>query len=319
LAITKATPKLALALTAALMASGCASITRGSTETWTADSDPTNAELRTSHGHSCTTPCTLELKRNQNFTVHIKREGYEPVEADVGHSTAGAGGVAMAGNILFGGLIGVAVDAATGATQDLEPNPLRVKLVPLAPIAPDGPPVASAPGGALRAVAPRVALGPLVDALRAMPSVKVVQHPAARPASRAPIRVEPMTTDIAVATPSPKTSTWTVAPETEAQLAPRDRSLSIEAEIAKSPPVRLRQPGVTPVSDDAIRQRLVQQSIGQYSGSCPCPYNVDRGGRSCGRRSAYSRPGGESPYCYPSDVPASAIEAHRQRSVSALQ
>jgi hypothetical protein len=32
------------------MVSGCASITRGSTETWTADSDPTNAELRTSHG-----------------------------------------------------------------------------------------------------------------------------------------------------------------------------------------------------------------------------------------------------------------------------
>jgi hypothetical protein len=303
LTITKATPKLVLALTAALMASGCASITRGSTETWTADSDPTNAELRTSHGHTCTTPCTLELKRNQNFTVHIEREGYEPVEANVGHSTAGAGGVAMAGNILFGGLIGVAVDAATGATQDLEPNPLRVKLVPLAPIAPDGPPVAAAPGGALPAVAPRVALGSLVDALRAMPSVKVVQQP------RRPLWVEPIAPDVAVATRSPELSTWTVSPGAEAQLVPRDQSLSIEP----PPPMRVRRPVVTPVSNDAIREELVEQSIAQYSGSCPCPYNVDRGGRRCGGRSAYSRPGGESPYCYASDVPVSAIQAYRQR------
>jgi hypothetical protein len=148
--------------------------------------------------------------------------------------------------------------------------------------------------------------------------------PAAGPASRGPIRVEPITPDVAVAAPSPEPSTWTVTPEAEAQLTPRDQSLSIEprqpsAEIAKSPLVRLRQPAVTPVSDDAIRQRFVQQSVAQYSGSCPCPYNVDRGGRRCGGRSAYSRPGGESPYCYASDVPVSTIEAYRQRSVTRLQ
>ena len=64
-------------------------------------------------------------------------------------------------------------------------------------------------------------------------------------------------------------------------------------------------------SDAAIRQKIIRQSIANYSGSCPCPYNTDRAGRSCGRRSAYSRPGGYSPRCYPSDVTAAEVKAYR--------
>jgi hypothetical protein len=65
-------------------------------------------------------------------------------------------------------------------------------------------------------------------------------------------------------------------------------------------------------SDAAIRRKLIQQSIDSYSGSCPCPYNTMRNGRSCGGRSAYSRPGGEAPLCYPSDVTPAMIRAYRQ-------
>ena len=67
-------------------------------------------------------------------------------------------------------------------------------------------------------------------------------------------------------------------------------------------------------TNDEIRRILVNQSVARYSGSCPCPYNTDRGGRRCGRRSAYSRPGGASPLCYPSDVSDSAVEAYRART-----
>jgi hypothetical protein len=63
--------------------------------------------------------------------------------------------------------------------------------------------------------------------------------------------------------------------------------------------------------DAAIRQKIVRASIDSYSGSCPCPYNTDRAGRSCGRRSAYSRPGGYSPKCYASDVTAAEVKAYR--------
>jgi hypothetical protein len=64
-------------------------------------------------------------------------------------------------------------------------------------------------------------------------------------------------------------------------------------------------------SDAAIRQKIIRASIAEYPGSCPCPYNTDRAGRSCGRRSAYSRPGGYAPKCYPADVSAAEVRAWR--------
>lgn len=77
------------------------------------------------------------------------------------------------------------------------------------------------------------------------------------------------------------------------------RSLSTEP----PPPPRL--------SDREIRRILIRASIDAYDGNCPCPYFADAAGRACGRRSAWSREGGESPYCYPADVPSEAVEAWR--------
>jgi hypothetical protein len=65
-------------------------------------------------------------------------------------------------------------------------------------------------------------------------------------------------------------------------------------------------------SDAQIRQRIIRESIASYPGSCPCPYNTDRAGRSCGRRSAYSRPGGYAPQCYPRDVSDAEVQAWRR-------
>jgi len=67
-------------------------------------------------------------------------------------------------------------------------------------------------------------------------------------------------------------------------------------------------------TDAAIAQEIISSSIASYSGSCPCPYNTDRAGRSCGRRSAYSRPGGASPICYSNDVTKKMIDDHRKRT-----
>ena len=66
-------------------------------------------------------------------------------------------------------------------------------------------------------------------------------------------------------------------------------------------------------SDAEIRQKIIRQSIANYAGNCPCPYNTDRAGRSCGRRSAYSKPGGAAPKCYPDDVSAAEVRAYRGR------
>lgn len=66
------------------------------------------------------------------------------------------------------------------------------------------------------------------------------------------------------------------------------------------------------LTDDQIKQILIDRSVQEYPGNCPCPYNVDRAGRRCGRRSAWSRPGGYSPLCYPSDVTNKMVKQYRK-------
>ena len=67
------------------------------------------------------------------------------------------------------------------------------------------------------------------------------------------------------------------------------------------------------MSDEQIKQAIIQESIDSYYGNCPCPYNTTSNGRSCGRRSAYSRPGGESPLCYASDVTKEMVRDFKAR------
>lgn len=69
-------------------------------------------------------------------------------------------------------------------------------------------------------------------------------------------------------------------------------------------------------SDAEIRRILIRQSLASYPGNCPCPYNTDRAGRACGRRSAYSRPGGYSPLCYNSDITAAMVREYRARLIA---
>lgn len=56
---------------------------------------------------------------------------------------------------------------------------------------------------------------------------------------------------------------------------------------------------------------ILNESRRGYSGSCACPNDRDRAGRRCGRRSAYSRPGGASPLCYANDVSDASIARFR--------
>lgn len=75
----------------------------------------------------------------------------------------------------------------------------------------------------------------------------------------------------------------------------------------------LAQPASADLSDSEIRQILINRSIAAYPGNCPCPYNVDRAGRRCGARSAYSKPGARAPLCYPADVTDEMIRRYRHQ------
>lgn len=110
------------------MVPGCATITRGASEAWVVDSDPAGANVKLSTGQECVTPCALKLKRKRAFTVTMSKPGFKTVETQVLSEIAGAGAAGMAGNVVFGGVIGVVVDASSGATKQLKPNPLSVSL-----------------------------------------------------------------------------------------------------------------------------------------------------------------------------------------------
>ena len=66
--------------------------------------------------------------------------------------------------------------------------------------------------------------------------------------------------------------------------------------------------------DSFIVERILSASLAGYAGNCPCPFNVDRAGRKCGKRSAWSRLGGAAPLCYREEVTPDMIAAWRLRN-----
>ena len=67
---------------------------------------------------------------------------------------------------------------------------------------------------------------------------------------------------------------------------------------------------------DAIKQKIIRESIENYSGHCPCPYNTARNGSRCGKRSAYSRVGGAATLCYPEDVTQDMVKKYQARQTA---
>ena len=68
-------------------------------------------------------------------------------------------------------------------------------------------------------------------------------------------------------------------------------------------------------SDRQVRENIIKESVAQYLATghpCACPYNHARNGSSCGARSAYSRPGGAEPLCYPKDVSDGMVETWKR-------
>jgi hypothetical protein len=92
--------------------------------------------------------------------------------------------------------------------------------------------------------------------------------------------------------------------------APRDARPS---PMERAPSPKQQAPSRAILSDATIVQRIIAQSIAGYPGSCPCPYSRDRGGRRCGARSAYSKPGGYAPICFAEDVSRDMIAAFRNQ------
>jgi hypothetical protein len=134
---------------ACVLLSACATVTRGTRQTFKIDSTPTEAKVELSIGETCVTPCVLKLKRRPGFTATFTKEGYETQTVKVDSEVHGGGVVAGAGNLLAGGIIGGIVDGSNGSLNSLSPNPLQVTLVPVG-----GAPAAAAAPATTQATAP---------------------------------------------------------------------------------------------------------------------------------------------------------------------
>lgn len=123
----------ALGALVACCLTGCGTVTRGTTESVSITSEPADATIRTSLGHSCPqSPCTVEVSRKTKFTAFAEKEGFKPGSIYVDTRVAGAGAAGVAGNVIIGGVVGIGVDVATGAALDHYPNPAHIRLAPVA-------------------------------------------------------------------------------------------------------------------------------------------------------------------------------------------
>jgi hypothetical protein len=114
--------RLMLAALAAVvvLCSGCATLTKGSSQTVTVNTDPTGATCTlTRDGKPLAvinpTPGSMPIEKGTGaITIDCKRTGYQD---SAGTMTSQFQAMTF-GNILFGGLIGVVVDAASGAMHE---------------------------------------------------------------------------------------------------------------------------------------------------------------------------------------------------------
>jgi hypothetical protein len=133
-------------ISAALAVGSCATVFNGTQQELGFSSSPTGAKVSVNGQSLGVTPLVADLKRKNNHIVRIELEGFQPYETTLTRKVSGW----VWGNILIGGLIGLAVDAISGGLYKLTPEQVAATLAaqPTAPIAipkPDVQPVPAEP------------------------------------------------------------------------------------------------------------------------------------------------------------------------------
>lgn len=115
-----------LAVVAAMSLQACATILTGRTQTIQVRSEPPDVLVTVQPGgYRATTPGSLTLPRlGSGYLLRFEKNGFEPVSVRLESSTNGL----VWGNILIGGLIGLAVDYNTGAAYSMSPSDVQVRL-----------------------------------------------------------------------------------------------------------------------------------------------------------------------------------------------
>ncbi len=119
------------ALGCAAAVAGCATITKGTDDLVTIDTEPDGAQcvLFTDKNQIAVinpTPGSIKVpKSKRDLSVRCEKDGYFPTEGVIAASFQAM----TIGNVLFGGLIGVAIDAGSGAMHKYEDG-VMITLIP---------------------------------------------------------------------------------------------------------------------------------------------------------------------------------------------
>lgn len=122
--------KILYGLIGALILAGCASITKGTTQDVAIDTPNVSGSLCTLTSNAIgtktiTTPAIVKLDKGRDaINVSCKKECYEDGVGIIPSNFEGM----TAGNILLGGVIGLGVDAATGAMNQYQ-NQISIHMV----------------------------------------------------------------------------------------------------------------------------------------------------------------------------------------------
>jgi len=120
-----------LVLSLALLASGCATLIKGTSQTVTVNTDPAGAlctftrDARTVAVVNPTPGSVPVEKANGSIAISCRKQGFQDAEG----SLASEFQPMTFGNILLGGIVGVVVDAASGAMNQY-PETVTITLVP---------------------------------------------------------------------------------------------------------------------------------------------------------------------------------------------
>jgi len=112
-------------ITLSVILSGCATVISGVDQDVTFNSVPGDATVIINSIPRGTTPLTVSLKRRGHYEVTLEKEGYYPTNFVMRRKV----NPAIIGNILVGGVIGVGVDAATGAMWDLSTQTYKTEVM----------------------------------------------------------------------------------------------------------------------------------------------------------------------------------------------
>ena len=123
--------KLLFAVLAAFFLQGCATITQGNDQKMTVNTDPQGASctLKRDGGEIAVvspTPGTAEVEKSKDdIVVRCEKSGRQPGQRTVSSDFEGM----TAGNLVFGGVVGLGVDAASGAMNEY-PSQVTLMLPP---------------------------------------------------------------------------------------------------------------------------------------------------------------------------------------------